>query len=225
MMLFFSCMRWVTFDCYGTLVDWHAGFSSILKPFAAEKTAELERAYHHLEPQIEAERPHLLYKDVLTKALTLAARQTGVTLNESQARLLPHSWSLLPLFADVESGLAGLRAEGYKLGVLTNCDDELFEQTHQAFRKRFDLVITAERVHDYKPSLSHFRYFSRITGVEHAHWVHVATSWFHDLEPARQLGITAIWLDRDGTSERSLPAIQRVHSAAELPQILKNLKQ
>src|SRR5262245_50533527 len=99
------------------------------------------------------------------------------------------------------AGLAGLRAEGYKLAVLTNCDDDLFVRTQRAVRHPFDLVITAEQVKDYKPSVTHFRRFFRVSGVEMADWVHVACSWFHDIEPARSLGLKRIWVDRDRTGQ------------------------
>jgi 2-haloacid dehalogenase len=94
--------RWVTFDCFGTLVDWHSGFAAILRPIAGNRTGELLRAYHEFERQIEAERPHRLYANVLTSALLLAARKTGVSLSESQARSLPQAWGSLPVFPDVE---------------------------------------------------------------------------------------------------------------------------
>jgi 2-haloacid dehalogenase len=209
-------VRWVTFDCFGTLVDWHSGFSAILRPIAGDRTAELLHAYHSFEPQIEAEQPHKLYKEVLATALLLAARKTGVSLSESQARSLPQAWSSLPVFFDVEAELAALRKAGYKLGVLTNCDEALFEQTKRCFRVPFDMVVTAECVRDYKPSLSHFRFFSRISGVDHADWVHVACSWFHDIAPAREFGIRRIWLDRDGTGEDPTTATLRLPSAQGL---------
>ena len=154
-------MRWITFDCFGTLVDWHRGFASILTPFVGDRGPQLLRAYHRFERLLELETPHHLYKDVLTTSLSRAAEEVGVPLSESQARALPERWGTLPVFADVEPMLAELRAAGYRLAVLTNCDDDLFELTHRSFATRFDLVVTAERVRDYKPSASHFRYFSR----------------------------------------------------------------
>jgi 2-haloacid dehalogenase len=209
-------VRWVTFDCFGTLVDWHSGFAAILRAIAGNRTAELLRAYHAFEPEIEAERPHRLYAEVLVTALLLAARKTGVNLSESQARSLPRAWGSLPVFPDVPPELAALRKAGYRLGVLTNCDEALFEQTQRCFPAPFDAVVTAERVRDYKPSLSHFRFFEQTSGVDHADWVHVACSWFHDIAPARQVGISRIWLDRDGTGEDAAAASLRLASARGL---------
>jgi phosphonatase-like hydrolase len=122
----------------------------------------------------------------------------------------------LPVFDDVEPMLAGLRAMGCRLAVLTNCDEDLFAKTQRAFRERFDLVVTAERVRDYKPSPAHFRFFSRSSGVSASDWVHVACSWYHDIGPARELGINRVWLDRDGTGEDPATATVHVRSAADV---------
>jgi 2-haloacid dehalogenase len=215
---------WVTFDCFGTLVDWQSGFSAILKPIAAGRTAELVRAYHSFEPQIETERPHRLYADVLKTSLLLAAQKVGVALSQSEAEALPRAWATMPVFADVEPALAALRKAGCKLGVLTNCDDGLFEKTQRCFLKLFDLVVTAERVRDYKPSLSHFRMFSRMSGADHATWIHVACSWFHDISPAREFGIRRIWLDRDSSGEDASAATLRIVSATQLPNAVSELQ-
>jgi len=208
--------RWITFDCFGTLVDWHSGFSTILRPLVGNRTPDVERAYHRFERLLEAETPHRMYKDVLAMALLRAAAEVGVTLSESQARTLPDSWATLPVFDDTEPMLAGLRAMGCSLAVLTNCDEDLFEETHRAFRHRFDLVVTAERVRDYKPSPTHFRFFSRSSGVRHADWVHIACSWFHDIVPARELGIKQVWVDREDTGQDGSAVSAHVRSAAEV---------
>ena len=105
------------------------------------------------------------------------------------------------MFGDVEPMLASLRRAGCRLAVLTNCDDDLFEATSVDSSKRFDLVVTAERVRDYKPALAHFRYFARSTGASRDDWIHVACSWYHDIAPARELALRRVWLDRDRTGE------------------------
>jgi 2-haloacid dehalogenase len=119
------------------------------------------------------------------------------------------------LFDDVEALLAELRAKGFRLAVLTNCDDDLFEMTHRAFRVPFDLFVTAERVRGYKPAPWHFRAFELITGARRDEWVHVACSWYHDIAPAQALGIRRVWLDRERTGEDPRCASIRVHSAPD----------
>jgi 2-haloacid dehalogenase len=217
--------RWVTFDCFGTLVDWHTGFAAILRGLVGDKTPELLLAYHRFERQLEAESPHRLYADVLTHALRRAAEEIGVPVSESQARVLPASWGTLPVFDDVEPMLAVLRSMGCRLAVLTNCDDTLFAQTERAFHQAFDLVVTAERVRDYKPSPTHFRFFSRSSGVSHDDWIHVASSWYHDIAPATELGIKRIWLDRDQTGEDATLASAYVRSTTEVADAVARLYQ
>jgi 2-haloacid dehalogenase len=215
--------RWVTFDCFGTLVDWHTGFAAALRPIASDRVGELLTAYHRHEPLLEAERPHRLYKDVLETAVRRSAADLGLSVTDEQAAALLRAWDRLPVFADVEPALAGLRAEGYKLAVLTNCDDDLFARTRRAFREPFDLVVTAEQVKDYKPAAGHFRRFFRISGVEMADWVHVACSWFHDIEPARALGIKRVWVDRDRTGQDPQGASAWLPDASGLVEAVRRL--
>jgi 2-haloacid dehalogenase len=209
--------RWISFDCFGTLIDWHAGFAAILRPLAGDRTAELTAAYHEFERPLEQESPHRLYREVLKEGVARAAAKIGLSLTAAQTESLPQRWGTQPVFADVEPALAALRADGWKLAVLTNCDLNLFAQTQRGFRKPFDLVVTAEQVKDYKPSLAHFRYFSRVSGVEKANWIHAACSWYHDVAPAREMGIRCIWIDRDRTGEDPQTATMRIEGATELP--------
>ena len=119
------------------------------------------------------------------------------------------------LFDDVESMLAELRANGCRLAVLTNCGDDLFETTHRTFRKPFDLFVTGERVRGYKPSPWHFRAFEQLTHAARRDWVHVACSCYHDIAPARALGISRVWLDRDATGEDPAVASAHVRTTAD----------
>jgi len=217
--------RWVTFDCYGTLIDWQAGLTAMLSRFTGERAGEVVRAYHASERQVEGERPHRSYKDVLVRAVARAAADRGVPLSDADAQTLPRSWGTMRPFDDVEALLAKLRAKGFRLAVLTNCDDDLFEVTHRTFRVPFDLFVTAERVRGYKPAPWHFRAFERITGVRRDDWVHVACSWYHDIAPARALGISRVWLDRERTGEDPGSASVHVHSAPEAADAIEALLQ
>ena len=215
--------RWITFDCFGTLVDWQAGFASALRPLAGDRTAELLRAYHAHEAVVERVTPHCSYKDVLVTALLRAARDCEVPISLESARALPDAWASLPVFDDVEPMLAELRQRGWKLAVLTNCDEDLFAATQQRFRIPFDLVLTAERVRGYKPARWHFQGFERLTRLDRRNWVHVANSWYHDIAPARALGIQHVWLDRDRTGETGVPAQAHVYTAADVPPAARRL--
>jgi len=189
----------VTFDCYGTLVDWQSGFASILSSVVGDRAVDLARAYDEREPVVERERPHRSFKDVLVTTLLRSAEGLGVSVTESSARRMLDLWGTLRPFDDAEPLLAALRTKGYRLAVLTNCDDDLFEVTHRTFRTPFDLFVTAERVRGYKPAPWHFRAFELLTGVQPADWGHVASSRYYDIEPARALGIKNVWLDRNAT--------------------------
>lgn len=215
--------KWITFDCFGTLVDWHTGFADILRPVAGDRTAELIAAYHEFERALEQERPHRLYRDVLKEGVARAAAKIGLSLSDAQRDSLPQRWGTQPVFVDVEPALAELRADGWKLAVLTNCDVDLFAQTQRGFCQPFDLVVTAEQVKDYKPSLAHFRYFSRVSGVEMGNWIHAACSWYHDIAPAREMGLRRIWVDRDGTGEDPSTATLRIGAIAGLPSAVGRL--
>jgi len=209
-------IRWMTFDCFGTLVDWQTGFASAVRPIAGERTDDVLQAYYAHEAIVERLKPHRSYKEVLVTALARAAQECGVPMSTETARPLAEAWASMPVFDDVEPMLAELRRQGWRLAVLTNCDEDLFALTHKRFRAAFDLVLTAERVRGYKPAPWHFLGFERITRVDRRDWVHVANSWYHDIAPAQALGIQHVWLDRDLTGEPGVAALAHVHSAAQV---------
>jgi len=208
--------RWATFDCYGTLVDWNSAFEDALRPLFGTSTSNAIRAYHRFERQLEEERPHRLYKDVLSTGLSRVAESMDFRLPKGKAERLQRAWATMPVFADVELMLAELRAMGFRLAVLTNCDNDLFEETQKTFRYPFDEVVTAEQVGAYKPSLSHFQQFAKRTGVRPGEWVHVACSWYHDIVPAKTMGIPRFWLDRDRSGHDPGVSTARVLSGHEV---------
>ena len=146
-------------------------------------------------------------KEVLVIALARAAQECGVSLSAEAVKSLAAAWASMPVFDDVEPMLAELRRQGWRLAVLTNCDEDLFALTHVQFRAAFDLVLTAERMRGYKPAPWHFLGFEKLTRVDRRDWVHVANSWYHDIAPARALGVQHVWLDRDLTGETGVPAL------------------
>ena len=211
-------MRWITFDCFGTLVDWRAGFANAIRSLFGERTEDVLSAYYLHEAVVERLSPHRSYKEVLVMALARAAQDCGLSIAAEDARPLAEAWASMPVFDDVEPMLAELRQHGWRLAVLTNCDEDLFALTHRNFRKPFDLVLTAERVRGYKPAPWHFLGFERMMRVDRRDWVHVANSWYHDIAPSRALGIQHVWLDRDRTGETGVPSLAHVHSALDVAQ-------
>jgi len=200
----------VTFDCYGTLVDWSGGLGDLLAPIAGARAPEVVRAFAGCQLALEKQGLVRSHKQVLKAALLRAAGERGVSLTDADARTLTRSWGALRLFGDVEPMLAALRGRGYRIGVLTNADDDLFEITHRAFVTPFNLFVTAERVRGYKPEPWLFRAFERMTGVERGDWVHVGSDWYRDIAPAQSLGVSRVWLDRDGGGEASDAALRAV---------------
>jgi 2-haloacid dehalogenase len=220
--------RWVSFDCFGTLVDWQAWFTEVLGPLGGPAVGSVVRAYHAHEREVERELPQRSYKDVLATALVRASAEAGVRLSHNDARaVLTGAWGAMRLFDDVEAMLAELRSKGYRLAVLTNCDEDLFATTHRLFAKPFDLCLTSERVRGYKPERWHFRGFELLMSVSRQRWVHVANSWYHDIAPARALGLRHVWLDRERTGEDAAAwnagASIRVHNALEIAGIVERL--
>jgi 2-haloacid dehalogenase len=218
-------MRWITFDCFGTLVDWRTGFDALLRPIAGERTAELIRAYHKFERLLELERPHISYRAVLMEGLSRASENMGLSLTNEQKEVLAKGWGMQPIFPDVEPALAALRADGWKLGVLTNCDLDLLFESQRKFLQPFDRIVSVEHVADYKPSLAHFNRFWRNSGVDKRDWIHVANSWYHDVKPAREMGVQCIWLDRDNSGENPAMASIRIENASGLHEAVRLLLQ
>jgi 2-haloacid dehalogenase len=218
--------RWITFDCFGTLIDWHGGFRALLAPLGGGRTGELLDAYHRFERALEAERPHRLYREVLTIGLERAAGEIGLALPPGEADVLARKWGELPLYDDVPAALSALRERGFRIGILTNCDDDLFARTLERFPSPGpDLVVTAQQAGSYKPDLGHFREFERRTGVARRDWVHAACSWFHDIEPARHLGIARVWVDRDRTGDDPTAASRVLRDLVDLPDVAATLAQ
>ena len=117
--------------------------------------------------------------------------------------------------ADVEAMLAELRARGYRLAVLTNSNERQFEAAHRTFRRPFDLFVTSDRIRGRKPALWHFRAFEQMARVRKTDWVHVASSWTHDIVPARTLGVRTVWLNRERAVADPRAADVQVCTAAE----------
>ncbi|NUR89593.1 MAG: HAD-IA family hydrolase, partial [Nonomuraea sp.] len=183
-------MRWITFDCYGTLVDWRHGISTAASLVAPGRGADLLAAYNRHEPEIQRADPGLRYRDVLAEGLRLACSDLGVPLSGDDASVLAVSLPYWPVFPEVGAELGELRSAGWRLALLTNCDRDLVGQTLRRLPVRFDAVVTAEDSGAYKPSTAHFSLFRE--SFEPSRWVHVAQSYTHDLVPARDLGLPRV---------------------------------
>ena len=188
----------ITFDCYGTLIDWNAGISGALQSAAREDGVELSRdeilvAYHGTEPAIQAG-AYRAYKDVLATVALACAKRLGWRLDPERAALLAASVGDWTPFPDTNRALSDLGAAGYQLGILSNIDDDLLAMTRRHFPADFEIVVTAEQVSSYKPAAAHFEEARRRIGDRR--WLHAAQSYFHDIAPACAAGIPAVWVNR-----------------------------
>ena len=211
--------RWATFDCYGTLVDWLGGMRAAISRVASGHVEELLHAYHEREPMVQAEQPFRRYRDVLAETLTRAAAAERLTLAEPGASVLADTLPDWPVFPDVGPALEDLRTAGWRLAILSNVDDDLLAGTRHRLPVPIDLAVTAEQVRAYKPAEAHFAAF-RDRAAPDA-WVHVAQSTFHDLIPARQLGLPRVWINRlgepdaGGAADAVLPGLGGLAEAVE----------
>ncbi|MEV6157072.1 HAD family hydrolase [Nonomuraea sp. NPDC052129] len=212
--------RWVTFDCYGTLMNWKAGLAEIVQPLAGERTDALVDALAYLEPPIAARQPHLSYRQVLSQTLQQAAARELIPFTAEQHDLLADGWGRLPAFPDASDALAGLRSAGWRPAVLTNCDDDLFAHSARTLGQPLDEVVTAEQVRSYKPVLNHFREFAARTGAGPSNWVHVGNSWMADIVSAARLGLPRVWIDRDRSGHDPSLATIAVPDAKDLAEVV-----
>jgi 2-haloacid dehalogenase len=189
----------LTFDCYGTLIDWEAGLLAGLRQAlatAAERLdddALLER-FAVVEAELEA-RPYRTYRDILGTACRRIGASLGVEPDAAAVEAFGGSVVDWPAFADSRGALARLRGR-FRLGVITNCDDDLFDASAERLGRPFTWVVTAEQVGSYKPDVANFEYAFARMDVPRERILHVAQSLFHDHVPAKQLGLTTAWIDR-----------------------------
>jgi len=207
-----STARWATFDCYGTLVDWNGGIGGELaRLWPDADRAELLERYHEIEPRVELD-GNLPYTEVLAQTLRLLAESEGLSLAPEDETALADSLPSWPAFPEVPGELAELRERDWKLAILSNSEPSLLDTSLLQIRTPIDATITALDVGSYKPAHGHWERFRECDDVDPARHVHVAASSFHDLGPAQELGIPAVWINRLG-EDSPFPR------AAELPDL------
>ena len=193
--------RWATFDCYGTLIDWNAGIRAELARLFGEDRADAQlRRYHELEPELEADGT-LSYRQVMTEAM----RRLGAPAGEESglAESLP-GW---PPFPEVRPSLEEVRRRGWLLAILSNTDPDFIAASKELLGVPFDETVVAGEIGSYKPGLGHWREFAARTKADPARHVHVAASLFHDIAPARELGLASVWINRLGEPSGPEPTV------------------
>ena len=202
----------LTFDCYGTLVDWRGGIvrafhGALPEPVVEERILAL---HAEIEPLVQAGE-YRTYREVLRETARRIFERLGLG-PPAEPDFLPDSLPHWPPFPDTRDALERLRRRGVRLGILSNVDDDLLARTVDGLGVPFDLLITAEQVRSYKPAPAHFD--TARARIGSSSWTHVAQSLFHDIAPAVELGIPVVWINRQ--RETAPPALRHVARCGDL---------
>ncbi len=196
----FNDIEWVSFDCYGTLVDWETGISSAvsssLEFYGTRKTnAEILELFADVEPVVQSSAAFKEYRVVLREVMTLIGDRLGIRVAEDDVDCLSASLPDWPVFPDAGPALHTLK-QRYKLAIISNVDDDLFAGSARALGVEFDAVITSQQAKAYKPNPRGFELAETVMGVDKERWLHVGESLYHDIEPGNRLGIRSVWVNR-----------------------------
>jgi 2-haloacid dehalogenase len=198
-MLDLTRFKVLTFDCYGTMIDWETGIFSALRPILAahnQRIADNALLELYSELELKAEQgEYLHYRDVLQSVVRGFGERLGFSPNDAEVRSLPESLRNWQPFPDTVEALHKLKSR-YQLAVLSNVDDDLFASTAPKLGVTFDQVITAQRAGCYKPCTRMFKLAEDRIGVGRKQWLHVGQSIYHDVIPAQSLGIATVWVNR-----------------------------
>ena len=210
-------VRWATFDCYGTLIDWDGGVrAELARVFGEDRAAEQLDRYHQLEPELERDGTRS-YREVMTEAMRALGAPTGA--EHGLAESLP-SWRA---FSEVRGSLEELRSRGWKLGVLSNTDDDFIAASQVQIGVSFDEVVVAQELGSYKPAHRHWDEFFARTRAPRGGHVHVAASLFHDVAPCNELGLRSVWINRTGAAADGVVPTRELVDLLDLPETLDEL--
>lgn len=188
---------WVTFDCYGTLIDWEQGVFDALAPLLPSEIGRDALAARYIALEAEVEHgAYLRYREVLDRASRLLLAELGRPLRDDEPSPLPASLPSWSPFPEVPEALRALRTRGYRFAILSNVDRDLLATSLERLGIAPDLAITAEDAGSYKPAPGHWRTFESRSGATSARTVHVGASLYHDVRAAAPLGYRTVWVNR-----------------------------
>lgn len=194
----FSSIELITFDCYGTLIDWETGMLAALRSLfpghAHVASEQLLAMYGEIEVQLEAG-PYLPYHTVLSRTAQEMGRRLGVELSPEDCQRFAESLKRWPPFPDSVESLQAL-AKHYRLGIISNTDDYLFAASQTLLQTPFVMIVTAQQVQSYKPSLRNFEEAMKRAGIPKEKILHAGQSLYHDIAPANSLGLKNVWVNR-----------------------------
>jgi 2-haloacid dehalogenase/putative hydrolase of the HAD superfamily len=198
-------IKFVTTDCYGTLIDWEKGIGDAFEKEAdrdgltIDRNALLER-FFEAQAQIMAG-SYELYAEVLRRAAVTVAEEIDWTIEPSRAQFLPDSVARWQPFRESNAAMDRLK-ERYEIGIISNVDDKLLGISRRHLRTELDIVVTAQQVRSYKPDNTHFRECARRIGGKKG-WVHIAAGYETDVAPCLKMNVPVIWVNRHGTKLES----------------------
>jgi 2-haloacid dehalogenase len=213
-------IRWCTFDCYGTLIDWEGGITAALLPLfdhPPDRDA-LAREYIETEATIEAGE-YLRYGEILDRAGAALLHKHGI----ERPSPLPASLPRWPAFSEVPAALRALQSAGRRIAILSNVDRDLIAASIPKLGITPDLVVTAEDVGSYKPAAGHWTRFAELTGASTADTVHIGASQYHDMVPAAALGFRTVFIDRHAEPLTTTPT-RVLRDLVPLPRTIADLE-
>src|SRR6266481_6355226 len=214
----FSAFTTITFDCYGTLIDWEAGLLPALRSvLSAHQQTLPDEALLELYGESEAQAEsgaYQSYRNVLESVVQQLGERCGFRPTPAELRSLHESVPAWPSFPDTAAALQKLQ-QRYRLAVISNIDDDLFAETRKHLGVEFAGVITAQQARSYKPSVNNFRLALQALGVEPSQLLHAGQSVYHDVIPAQSLGISAVWVNR----RSARPGLGAVRAASGQPDL------
>jgi len=214
--------RWATFDCYGTLIDWYGGIRGVFARVWPEADADrLLRRHNAIEPLVQEGRS-LAYREVGARTLRAIAAVEGLPLQRSDEYAFADTLPDWPAFPEVPPALRQLRENGWRLAILSNTDPDLLAASLEQIGVPVDLRITAKEAGSYKPAPGHWQHFFKETQADPRRHVHVGASAFHDLAPANELGLTAVWINRLAETS-DIPRAAELTNLSGLPVVLERL--
>jgi 2-haloacid dehalogenase len=209
-------MKIISFDCYGTLVDWEKGIISSLRTIFEKYEVditddEILEIYSIIESRLE--KNYIPYKEILKKIVIKFSDYFDFDLERGEENALLNNWANFELFEDVNETLKEIKKRGYKIAIISNVDNDLFELTKKKFEFEIDYIITSEMVKAYKPSKIVFEYALKVFNSNKDEILHTAQSYYHDIIPAKELGIKTAHIKRRGFG--ATPRVEIVNSDYE----------
>jgi len=198
-------IKWVTTDCYGSLIDWEKGITDAFKKEADRDGLTIDDKAL-LDRFMEAQAAIMsgsyeLYAEVLRRAAVTVAEEIDWTIEPSRAQFLPDSVASWQPFREANAAMDRIK-ERYDIGIISNIDDKLLGISRRHLRTELDLVVTAQQVRSYKPDNTHFREGARRIGGKKG-WVHIASGYETDVAPCLKMNVPVIWVNRHGTKLES----------------------